>query len=259
MKTWKRMLAALMCLCVVGAAAGVPAMASEKGDEFRLTNRALEYMIRIFRYEDQCLESDLKTGTVAEYADTLESTDGVTLQMEGEERTLEDLCENLQYYWDKAQDYMLRGTINHTYPLEDYELQVEISDTTLEEDFCKVEMYAKRDFRYPHTEYESGAGDQCYVIFVRIEGTWYLAEAWIEGYEVYNWNTPEYRKELRDRVEYMKAHFDELCREAELERAESGAQRFHDVIMPPLVVKAVQTVKRTAYRALGIELQQKYK
>lgn len=259
MKIWKRILTVILCLCMVGAATGTMAMANDEGDESLLTDRAVEYITQHFQYADQCLQTDLLAGTLTEYAKTLETTDGVSFDLDGEERTLEDLCQNLQYYSDRAQDYMLRGTIDHSYPLKNYQLQVRAMDTVLEGDYCKVDLYAQRDFRYPNADFDSGAGDRCSVTFVRIGEVWYIAEVWIEGYEVYYRSTPEVRAQLREQVEYMKAHFDELCRKAELERANSGARRFHDEFMPPLTVKVMQVFKRTVYRELGVEMRQKYR
>lgn len=251
MKIWKRILAALLILGTAAAMAGIPVMASDRGDKNILNNRAMAYLVDLFQYKDQGCHTDLMAGTLVEYVkDHADASSETVIFPDGEERTLDELCRNLEYYRDRVREQDLRRRINSkTMRMEHYELRVDTTDTLLEGDYCRVDLYAWRSYYYPHATIESGEGDQCHVSFVRIDGTWYLAEWWIEGFESIFREDPD---RLRENVEYMDAHFDELCRQAELDYADSNARSFHDTVIPPMMVKIAQTVKRTMYQELGI-------
>lgn len=252
MKIWKRILAALLILGTAAAMAGMPAMASDRGDKNILNNRAMVYLVNLFQYKDQGCYTDLMAGTLVEYAeDHADTPSDMVISLDGEERTLDELCQNLEYYRDRVRDQDFRRRINSkTMRMEHYELRVDTTDTLLEGDYCRIDLYALRSYYYPHATIESGEGDQCHVSFVRIDGTWYLAEVWIEGFEGFFREDPD---RLREKVEYMDAHFDELCRQAELDYADSTAQKFHDTVIPPMMVKIAQIVQRTMYQELGIQ------
>lgn len=257
MKTWKRMLTALFCLCMVGAATGTMAMASEQSDRNELNRRALDYVTWHYQNQDQCMDNDLLTGTLVEYAESLDEDPAqVTLDLDGEETTLEELCKDLNYYADRTTYYQLIGMIQNSRPLLDYELSVDTGDLVLDGDYCRVELYAKRDYRYPNVDFGTGEGDMGFVEFLRLDGTWYIARLRLEGYELFHSEKSE--QTMHEELEYMKAHFDELVRKNQLEWAQYGAQKFHDSIIRKTMVTAIQIFKRTVYRELGVEMQRKY-
>lgn len=257
MKTWKRILAVLLCLCVVCAAAVMPAAASELSDKNELNRRALDYVTWHYQNQDQCMDNDLLAGTLVEYAESLDEDPAqVVLDLDGEETTLEELCKNLNYYADRTTYYQLNGMIQNSRPLLDYELSVDTGDLVLDGDYCRVELYAKRDYRYPNVDFDTSEGDMGSVEFLRLDGTWYIARLRLEGYELYR--TEKEEQTIHEEVEYMKAHFDELVRKEQLERAQYGAQKFHDTIIRKTMVTVIQIFKRTVYRGLGVEMRRKY-
>lgn len=257
MKTWKRILAVLLCLCVVCAAAVMPAAASELSDKNELNRRALDYVTWHIQNQDLYMDNELTAGTLLEYAEGLDGDPAdLALDLNGEETTLEDLCRDLRYYIDRTTFFELNGMIQNIGPLTDYELKVDTSDLTLDGDYCRVELYAKRDFRYPGADFDSGALDAGSVEFLKLDGTWYIARLRLEGYELYR--TEREEQTIHEEVEYMKAHFDELVRKEQLERAQYGAQKFHDTIIRKTMVTVIQIFKRTVYRGLGVEMRRKY-
>ena len=257
MKTWKRMLAALLLLCVLGTAAGTMALATEPGDEEALGQKAAEYVTRHMKSKDLLQENDLLAGTLVEYAETLDEDPAeVWFDLDGEERSLEDLCLELEYYADRTEFQKLYNQINKVKPLEDYELSVDVQDIVIDGDYCRVELGANLNYRYPGMDFDTGGTDNCTVVLLRLDGTWYIALPRITSYEFYNRNRET--DPIHDEVQYMKEHFDELVRKSELAQAAYGAMLFHDSIIGATAVKAAQAVKRTIYRELGVEMTRKY-
>ena len=258
MKPWKRILTVLLCLCALGAAAGFSAGATEISDKNTISNQAIDYVVGLQSYLDMCVERDLKKGTVAEYAEGLDQDPAeVWFNMDGEERSLEELCRDLRFYGDLAEESSLINEIFRGGPMENYTSQCEIQDVTASGDYGRVELKLKRKFNYPETP-DAGADteDTFSVEFLRLDGTWYIASC-SSNYFSYQKDTRS-MEYVEENIQYMKDNKEQLIAQQRQNRIDGDARKIHDDV-PGKLAKIMQVVKRTAYKALGVERQQAFR
>ena len=258
MKPWKRILAALLCLCALGAAAGLSAGATEAGDKNNMSNQDIDYVMGLQSYLDMCVEKDLKKGTVAEYAEGLDRDPAeVWFDMDGAERSLAELCRDLRFYGDLAEESSLINEIFRGGPMENYNSRCEIQDVTVSGDYGRVELKLKRRFNYPGT---SDAGvdteDSFSVEFLRLDDTWYIASC-RSNYFAYQEETRS-MEYLEEKIRYLKDNKEQLIEQRRQEEMDGTVRMAHDAV-PGKLAKIIQTVKRAAYKALGVERQQAFR
>lgn len=256
MKRWKRAMATVLCLWML-AAAWIPAGATEAGDKSYIGNRALKYVTNLWNYMDMCMETDLSEGTVLEYAQGLEEDPAeVWFDMDGEERSLEELCQGLRFNTGLAEESSLINEIFRDGPMENYSANSEVTSVEVSGDYGLVEIKQRRKFNYPgNPEDPVDTTQEITMEFLRLDGKWYAASCHSSNIDY----EAEYRslESLKAHIQDMKDNKEQLIQQQRQNRIDSIVKKIHDAT-PGKLATIIQTMKRAAYQALGVERKQAF-